>query len=378
VGERMLATFGELYYWAVDKSIRTIIVAGDTFDKRLIEPKCVKALHLLLEMARSTKGMRFVFLSGNHDVDQWCGNALDYLPSTYCTRFYEPVKTRVYETGTHDAGGGADVLFIPFVPGKSAEESITEGLERQCPVGMGSPRVMVGHFGLYSDGAPVWQQQDPLSVHVDWVSSRAKKAGIQVVACGHYHNAAHFEVKGVDLYQIGSLSPRNFSETGLRFGNVLVVEGIQDGSLKCHHGLGVIAGVRYIDHIDQMDDTYTRELHGKSVLGRCWYLTRGMSENPLPKYATPTPSPDKLEDVIGGAWTVSDGATPQPFKDGVEVGPEGVSSIGAVGKYVRANLGSFSGPTAGLLHEAQDRLQGTFDGNAMTVAPDMRLLGRKL
>lgn len=365
VAKRMLFTFYEFMIWCEEHQIKTPIIAGDFFDTRLIPPRLVGEINLQLRQY-SNRGIRPVFINGNHEEDKWSGTALDYLNATYCTTITTP--------GVHLTSDGMFILVAPFVYGLSAEEVLDKALEQlSYHYDPDVVRLLVGHFGLYSDGAALWEQNDRLSLHVNHVKKRLAGTNIRVVAVGHYHNYSHYELDDLDLYQIGALSPRNFGETGAAYGNILEVDGLHHEStdLGATHYLGACAGVRYIGSADQFRGHYISELE-LEPMRRCWYITRRAITS-FPVTVPIVPEPKRIDDVQGGAFTFADySKNPTPYYDTDDIGPRGLSAQRSIHQFVERQMAerNFNGPLPGLASEAVNRTQGA-EGAVLVTAPQL-------
>ncbi len=358
VADRMLMTLYELFIWAEENHIRSIIVAGDFFDRRLITPLIIGKLQEHCKQL-SSKGYRLYILSGNHDVDVHSGNALDYLSDLYIYKVVDPC-IRGHIDDTSNISPATSILFAPFVCGMTAEDSVKAAVEKLEAWPGNPPNTLIGHFGVYSDGAAPWELADPLSVHVDFLAKLLRRTGIKLVACGHYHNAAHFELKDLDVYQVGALSPRNFGENGLMFGNVLEVRGTAEGPVQTIHHMGAISGIRYIANESQLYKPFTSEIKDPGALQRCWFVLKDVID-PFPIKSKVVQSPATVNDVMGGAVTVANYHQLDQRYDRVEIGPEGLSPQHAIAYHCKALIKQrgVEGPTAGLLVEAIGRTQGT-------------------
>lgn len=363
VAKRMLWTFYEFMIWCEEHNIKTPIIAGDFFDTRLIPPKLVGDINAQLRQY-ANRGIRPIFVNGNHEEDKWNGSALQYLNEVHCKIVREPSVIMTVE--------GTTALAVPFVYGLSAEEALDKALEElSLHYAPDSVRLLVGHFGLYSDGAALWEQNDRLSLHVNHVKKRLAGTNIRVVAVGHYHNRSHYEFDDLDLYQIGSLSPRNFGESGAAYGNILEVDGLANSDeIGATHYLGACAGVRYVAHPDQFRGHFIKELELEPVK-RCWYIARDALQS-FPISVPVVSKPKEIMEVQSGAFTSAryDKQHEKPYYDGDEIGPRGISSQRAVQHFVQRKMttGEFKGPIPGLATEAVSRTKGT-EGNSVVTAP---------
>jgi len=356
VADRMLATFREVFYWMEENHCRTVIVAGDFFDRRVISPRVVGELQALFEQY-SASGYHMYVMSGNHDVDVHSGNALDYLPDIYVHKVTGPGVVGHIDDMSNMLPS-TSVLFAPYVCGMSAVDSIKAATKSLDAWPGNPPRVLVGHFGVYSDGAPSWEEADPLSLHISDLEKLLRGAGIEVVACGHYHNAAEFQLKNLTVFQVGSLSPRNFGENGARFGSVLELWGTAEGPVEATHHIGAVSGVRYVVSCGQLQKPWTEGVD-LDTLRRCWFVLK-QKIDPFPIRTKVVQNPKSVDDIVGGAVTIANYHKPsQRYKD-EQIGPMGLSPQHAIAYHCKTLRwkGELEGPAFGLLEEALSRTHG--------------------
>ncbi len=79
--EELIHSFERMVDFASENSVRAIIIAGDMFDTKKVSNKTRKRLLLTIE---THKDIDFLYLSGNHDEDNFI-SSLEYLPDNLKT-----------------------------------------------------------------------------------------------------------------------------------------------------------------------------------------------------------------------------------------------------------------------------------------------------
>lgn len=74
--EELIRSFERMVEFAAENSVRAIVIAGDMFDTRKVS---AKTRGRILQTVESNSGIDFLYLSGNHDDDNFI-TALDTLP----------------------------------------------------------------------------------------------------------------------------------------------------------------------------------------------------------------------------------------------------------------------------------------------------------
>jgi DNA repair exonuclease SbcCD nuclease subunit len=255
-----MLTVSDLLKSLKDDLVQNIVFAGDTFDCAILSPRFIHTFSKVIHYYWC-QGMRFTFVSGNHECDACEGNALDYLSPMHNYVF----APRVVGSGVYNE----DILAVPYVYGVSAAEVIVDALTNLGGVqGELAPKVMVGHFGIYGSHAPTWMADDDQAVSAGWLFSKLEGTPIKVVAVGHYHTEHFWCNDGTAVYQIGALSPRSFADRGFRYGNVVIVENTDS---KFFHSMrnGYVSGVRYLGDCSMDSNVIPRY-----TMNTSWYLSK--------------------------------------------------------------------------------------------------------
>jgi len=255
VSQSVTASFLSLFDWLAQKRIRTLVVAGDLFDRTTITPSTVGAIKTRIHDFCNSKGGQVIYLSGNHDrsATEAAGDYLRMFGVDYVTK---PSAFRL--SGVSTSLPIPRVLCIPWMPGTTARDAIGEGLlEAGSLDDDRKPVALVGHFGVHPDKAPPWVKNDPWYVPATWLIDQCREAGIRysILAHEHQHMVAVAD-DGCKAANIGAFAPRSYAEQGSHFGNVAVLHNIRENIDSKRRGpaadlsfeLDAVAGIRFYPH----------------------------------------------------------------------------------------------------------------------------------
>jgi len=364
VEQRVLFSFLELLVVAEEMGISRIIVAGDLFDRSTIAPKFIESLAKAIRQAEA-RGIKLTLVAGNHDWTAGAGSALEYLRPLFVDCVTAP---SVQSLGTVSSTVPIpNVAYAPCVPGMPAQESITAALQAMVKPHKPKPKLLIGHFGVVNKESPSWLKTDPRAVTTSWLFKELRGTSIKLVVCGHHHNAGMWKKHGIEVRQIGALSPRGFGELGYWYGNVVIVDGLTSGPLTAYNDLGVVSGVRYIQ---DAKDWVGIEACLASAL-RCWYIIRGR-DTKVPASLSSlkvVESPGSVNDVMGGAVTCVDYHR-IGHKPAVDLGSSVGNAQVSVKKFIRGAKGRGELKSShGLVCEALKRTHSAHWKPQLIVAP---------
>ncbi|EKV01535.1 DNA repair exonuclease [Leptolyngbya sp. PCC 7375] len=209
--------------YAIQTRVDFVVIAGDLFEHRMIQPAILNQAQLCLQQLQSA-GIPAIAIEGNHDNCPYGTKTswLRYLSDWGLLTLLEPSQDEAMYTPWNEAtkrGGYIDLDCGVRVLGSNwygaaapkAIEQIAQAIET-LPTGPGST-VLLFHHGLegqiarYS-GALRYGDLLPL-----------KKAGVHYVGLGHIHK--HYTVDNW-VFNPGSLEANNIEEGGLERGALLV------------------------------------------------------------------------------------------------------------------------------------------------------------
>jgi DNA repair protein SbcD/Mre11 len=223
-----LALQDALRKYAIDAKVDFVVVAGDLFEHRMIQPSILAQAKDCFEQVKAA-GIPVIAIEGNHDNRPYGTrtNWLQYLADDGLVILLEPVTDEtgvVYEAWDGITGGYIDLDCGVRVYGSSwygssapkAVASLADGIA-QLPAFDG-PTVMLFHHGLEGQiaryqGALRYDDLLPL-----------QKAGVNYLALGHIHK--HYAVEGW-IFNPGSLEANSIQEADFDRG-ALLVEITQD------------------------------------------------------------------------------------------------------------------------------------------------------
>ena len=215
-----------LQRYAIDKAVDFVLIAGDLFEHRMIQPAILNQAQICLQMLQ-TANIPVLAIEGNHDNCPYGTKTswLRYLSDWGLLKLLEPGNVAQGEPfyshwddqtrrgGYVDLGCGVRVLGSHWY-GAAAPRAVTQIAEamQSLPAGP-AHQVLLFHHGLegqiarYS-GALRYGDLAPL-----------QKAGVNYLALGHIHK--HYEVEGW-IFNPGSLEANNVEESTFTRGGLLV------------------------------------------------------------------------------------------------------------------------------------------------------------
>jgi len=358
VEDRMVCAFEEVLVWMESRKILSLVVAGDLFDSPVITPRIISHIARIFR-EQASRGVHFYLLTGNHDYNAFAGNALHYLGGAYNVHVIEQPCVSTIEDGS---GKHGQVLWVPWLPGKSAAASVKVALD--CLIGHAElrPRLMIGHLGLFGfdyDTEAAWMQHDASAISIEWLAHVLEGSTISDVVVGHFHRSNSDILQWgiphgpLSIFQVGALNPASPRDAGVSYGNIVVTCGTADGELIVYnHHIGAVSGIRYVrDKVDVEnigDDTITK---------RNWYITSCEETSALETLKLST-NPKSLPETYGAITSyvnpIGIPKLPAQIMAPAETPQE------AVLQYVKQGLErqQFSGPIPGLLREALGRMHG--------------------
>jgi DNA repair exonuclease SbcCD nuclease subunit len=293
IEDRLILTVQDLFKQLREDLVQNVVFAGDTFDRVLLLPRFVSQFKNLLH-EYWCQGMRFTFISGNHEHTEKDGRALEYLPFSHECVFVPSIVAKDYGSVP------GPILAVPYIPARTAEEVILEAVslaQEKSTNAWECPKIMIGHFGVYDEKAPKWLVEDKQAVSVDWLARVVEDTLIEVIVVGHHHTAAFYTRGELTIFQVGALSPRSFADNGLKYGNVAIINEVGN-SLVCNTQFGYVSGVRYLS-----EGSPTRGCIPEYTMNTSWYITD------VEGYVCNSPvvnSPETVYDIEDGAITFID------------------------------------------------------------------------
>jgi DNA repair exonuclease SbcCD nuclease subunit len=295
IEDRLMLTVQDLLKQLREDLVQNIVFAGDTFDRVLLLPRFVSQFKNLLH-EYWCQGMRFTFISGNHEHTEKDGRALEYLPFSHECVFVPSIVAKDYGSVP------GPILAVPYIPARTAEEVILEAVslaQEKSTNAWECPKIMIGHFGIYDEKAPKWLVEDKQAVFVDWLAKVVEDTFIEVIVVGHHHTAAFYTRGELTIFQVGALFPRSFADSGLKYGNVAIINEVGN-SLVCNTHPGYVSGVRYLT-----EDSPECEYIPEHTMNTSWYIT-DLVDCVGDEHCEVVNNPETVYDIEDGAVTFID------------------------------------------------------------------------
>lgn len=186
--EELIRTFEKMVDFAVENSVRAIIIAGDMFDTKKVSSKTRGRIMRAIE---SHTDVDFLYLSGNHDEDNFI-SGLEYLPQNLKTFSDEWTSYRYGDTvisGVRFTKENIGVIYDLLNPQKDDKNIV----------------VLHGQIAGYKTD----DKTDVISL------PKLKNKNIDYLALGHIHfyDQKPLDDRGVYCYS-GCLEGRGFDELG--------------------------------------------------------------------------------------------------------------------------------------------------------------------
>lgn len=177
-------------------------VLGDLFDTAKPTPQIIRAAQKALTMA----GRNVILLLGNHDQvsDQDGDHALG--PMT-------PMAD-VVDVDDVVPVGGADLVMVPFRPGK-ADEWFPEAVKALETKESNGERILCLHLGIRDEETPYYLANAEDSISADMLFDVMEHHGIKYAAAGNWHEQRMWQADGMTIHQVGTLCPTGFDNPGL-------------------------------------------------------------------------------------------------------------------------------------------------------------------
>lgn len=216
-GEREAMQLAQFKEELATPDVNMVVIVGDLFDKPFVPLTCINdAVSAVVEAAQARPDVEFVFLAGNHDRSRQIGVrgawelfsvAVGWLPNV---------------TVLDDVSVIDDVVFFPWVWGKSAAEQVKSLGDRPCP-GLHSA---VGHWDLMSFGG-----DDSHMAPTELLLGLNPNINLY---SGHYHEEGIFNVAGINVQCTGSMQPYTHAEdpTGELYVTLTLEEALARDDLR--------------------------------------------------------------------------------------------------------------------------------------------------
>jgi hypothetical protein len=229
------ATLADSMVRASRAGCERFIIAGDLFDVACPSPQIVRLAQEALESA----AIPTFILTGNHDIESTAGgdNALGPLRAI--------PHVQVIEKTTVVGVGESELVLIPFQPG-DARKWIPAEVQALGPATRPS-RVVVTHTGLIDEYTEVHMAKAHDAIEVAALQPFAASHGLFGFFAGNWHGFKAWKVGGLDVCQIGSLTPTGWDNLGMSsYGSLIVYDAVPGGKLTRI----VVPGPRFLNVSD--------------------------------------------------------------------------------------------------------------------------------
>lgn len=194
------------------------IILGDLFDVSRPWPQIIAAVQaIILDKTPTDSSQRqCIILTGNHDADstQAGDHALAAL-APIATIVDKPEVLRREDK---------EIVCIPYV-GNNLRNIVKEFLESLKPPDKNIQRVLAMHAGLIHKDTPPYLKDSQTAIPFDDLAQYCKKAEIDFVFAGDWHDFKYLVSNGVQAWQVGTLCPTGWDNPGvLGFGKVLTLD----------------------------------------------------------------------------------------------------------------------------------------------------------
>lgn len=270
-----LEALSDAYAFCKKHKIVTLVVNGDLFHYPIVEPEFVDRVRSIIDLDVET-----IILAGNHDYNSrndslkyltGLGNVelRDYSSVAYCGSTY------ALQDDITDS-----IAVVPYVRGSSALAEIDIILD---DIKKNKVKLLIGHFGIYgSNHCPEWMAKDPWFVSSDVLAESLTGSSVSCVITGHRHDyyfdAVNTNRKTLFFYNIGAACPVSFSDVGLNYGNIAVIERF-GSKPKTKVFKNELKGLRFFKDSFEVDDHYFSIVSsGKSFRNKVFNFSEDVSE----------------------------------------------------------------------------------------------------
>jgi len=177
--ERLSSLKNTMYFiasYVIENNIKNIVIAGDIFHNKSIIHSI--ALNIFLRFLRDHQELKFIIISGNHDLSGKIGNVVSALSSIE----YEPNVT--YISNPLKIG---NILFVPY------SSNMIETIKNS------SSEYLISHFGL-NEG----MLNSGISVVAD-IGIKDLEGKYKNVLLGHYHKPQEIIRDNIKVYYTGRI-----------------------------------------------------------------------------------------------------------------------------------------------------------------------------
>ncbi|TXH14805.1 MAG: hypothetical protein E6R03_08470 [Hyphomicrobiaceae bacterium] len=203
-GQDVLRVISRMYDLADQYGADVHVGLGDIFDLDKPPPGLLR--HLQTVVSRCPTWL----LVGNHDQTSADPEHHALAPMRPCASVVEDIE--VFQHGK---------CAIALVGFRQRDQVIDKVKDIVWPEGC---RVLGVHLGISDNRTPVFLQDTKDSIHVDRLVELAHENSIEFVFAGNWHNPDQWDIEGVEIWQIGGLSPHVFGERWDRDGRVILFD----------------------------------------------------------------------------------------------------------------------------------------------------------
>lgn len=207
-GQDVLAVVSRMYQMAREQGADLHIGLGDIFDLDRPPPALLRRLQEVVETTPTW------LLVGNHDQTSEA-------PGHHALAPMEPV-TNVVEDLAQFVHGRSAVALVGF---RQRDQVVQRVQSIRWPSGAAF-RVLGVHLGVADQSTPEFLRDTRDSIYSETLAEIAHAQGVTHVFAGNWHNPAQWTIAGVEIWQVGGLSPHCHDpiDRPVQYGRVLLFD----------------------------------------------------------------------------------------------------------------------------------------------------------